>query len=149
MIQQKGREFLPQRRPTKRAQSHAWSVRPSDRRQVLRSRLLREVSHEGPLLARRFVRSRVRFLSAEEEEKLRSTIRSKPEWAEHEAELDLALHTGLRRGSMYLDLKWENVDLQARVAVIPRTKNGDQVVVPLNAPAMRALVSYEIRLAKP
>jgi hypothetical protein len=46
----------------------------------------------------------------EEEEKLRVAIRSKPEWAEHEVELDLALHTGLRRGSMYLNLTWENVD---------------------------------------
>jgi hypothetical protein len=40
---------------------------------------------------------RVRFLTEVEEEKLRSTIRSRPEWAAHEAELDLALHTGLRR----------------------------------------------------
>ena len=88
---------------------------------------------------------RVRFLSAEEEEKLRSTIRSKQEWAEHEVELDLALHTGLRRGSMYLDLTWENVDLKARVAVIPQTKNGEQVVVPLNAAAMRALAIFRSR----
>jgi len=28
-------------------------------------------------------------------------------------------------------LLWENVDLEARVAIIPRTKNDDQVVVPL------------------
>src|SRR5262249_39915050 len=39
---------------------------------------------------------RVRFLTAEEEEKLRSTHRSKPEWGGHEPELYLALHTGLR-----------------------------------------------------
>jgi len=88
---------------------------------------------------------RVRFSSAEEEEKLRSTIRSKPEWVEHEAELDLALHTGLRRGSMYLGLTWENVDLKARVALIPKTKNGEQVVVPLNSAAMRALTIFRAR----
>jgi integrase len=88
---------------------------------------------------------RVRFLTQEEEDKLRLTIRSKPQWAEHEVELDLALHTGLRRGSMYLDLNWENVDLKARVALIPRTKNGEQVVVPLNAAAMRALAVFRSR----
>jgi hypothetical protein len=53
----------------------------------------------------------VRYLSAEEEKKLREAIRAKSEWAEHEPELDLAIHTGLRRGSMYIDLLWENVDL--------------------------------------
>jgi len=88
---------------------------------------------------------RVRFLTVVEEEKLRATIRSKPEWAEHEVELDLALHTGLRRGSMYINLTWENVDLRARIALIPRTKNGERVVVPLNADAMRALAIFRSR----
>jgi integrase len=89
--------------------------------------------------------SRVRFLTPEEEKKLRDAIRSKPEWAEHEPEFDLALHTGLRRGSMYLDLTWENVDLKNRIAMIPRTKNGERVVVPLNADAMRALANFRSR----
>jgi integrase len=39
--------------------------------------------------------NRVRFLSADEEKRLHEAIRSKPEWAEHEPELDLALHTGI------------------------------------------------------
>jgi integrase len=89
--------------------------------------------------------SRVRFLTSEEERKLRDAIRSKPEWAEHEPEFDLALHGGLRRGSMYLDLTWENVDLKNRIAVITRTKNGASVVVPLNADAMRALAIFRSR----
>lgn len=89
--------------------------------------------------------SRVRFLTPEEEKKLRDAIRSKPEWAEHEPEFDLALHSGLRRGSMYLDLTWENVDLQNRTAMVARTKNGDSVVVPLNADAMRALAHFRSR----
>jgi integrase len=89
--------------------------------------------------------NRVRFLTPEEERKLREAIRSKPEWAEHELELDLALHSGLRRGSMYLSLSWENVDLAARVATIPKTKNGDRVVVPLNDVAMRAMLSFRSR----
>jgi integrase len=84
-------------------------------------------------------------LTVEEEKKLRDTIRSKPEWAEHEPELDLALHTGLRRGSMCRNLVWENVDLVSCVATVPITKNGDAVHVPLNADAMRALAVFRLR----
>ena len=61
----------------------------------------------------------------------------------HEPELDLALRTGLRRRSMYIDLIWENVDLNARIAIIPETKNDDQVVVSLNDVAMKALAIFE------
>jgi integrase len=89
--------------------------------------------------------SRVRFLTPEEEKKLRDAIRSKPEWAEHEAELTLALHTGLRRSSMYIGLVWENVDFLDRVLRIPRTKNGDPIVVPLNNDAMQALRVFRSR----
>jgi integrase len=46
---------------------------------------------------------------------------------------------------MYLGLTWENIDLRARVAVIPRTKNGEQVVGPLNSVAMRALAIFRSR----
>jgi integrase len=96
--------------------------------------------------------SRVRFLTPDEEKKLRETLQSKPEWEEHEPELTLALHTSLRRRNMYRDLVWENVDLQARVAMIPRTsnrkritKNGDPIVVPLNDMALRALAIFRSR----
>jgi len=88
---------------------------------------------------------RRRFLKPDEEKRLREAIRSKPEWGEHEPELDLALHTGLRRRSMYIDLVWENVDLEARTATIPRTKNDDEVVVPLNDVAMKALAIFRSR----
>jgi integrase len=89
--------------------------------------------------------ARVRFLLPEEEKKLRTAIRSKPEWAEHEPEFDLALHSGLRRGSMYLDLVWENVDLAGRTFTVPRTKNGEPITLPLNDDAMRALRIFRSR----
>lgn len=89
--------------------------------------------------------SRVRYLTSDEEKKLREAIRSKPEWAEHEPEFDLALSTGLRRSSMYLYLTWENVDLVARTLTIPRTKNGEPITLPLNADAMRALQIFRSR----
>jgi len=74
--------------------------------------------------------SRVRFLTADEEKRLREALRSKAEWAEHEPELDLALHTGLRRTDMYQRLVWENVNYELRVATVPRSKNDDPVHVP-------------------
>jgi integrase len=89
--------------------------------------------------------SRVRFLTPDEEKRLREAIRSKPEWAEHEVELDLALATGLRRSSMYIALIWENVDLAARTLTIPRTKNGEAITLPLNPDAMRALHIFRSR----
>jgi integrase len=89
--------------------------------------------------------SRVRFLTADEETRLREAIRSNPAWREHEPELTLSLSTGLRRGSLYQDLVWENIDLAARVATVPRTKNGEPVHIPLNADAMKALMVFHAR----
>jgi integrase len=89
--------------------------------------------------------NRVRYLSAEEERKLREVVRSKPQWAEHEPELDLAIHTGLRRTDMYQRLVWENIDLSLRVATIPRSKNDEPVHIPLNPSAMRALAVFKTR----
>jgi integrase len=97
---------------------------------------------------------RVRFLTPAEEKSLREVIRAKPEWAEHEPELDLALHSGLRRRDMYRHLLWENVDFISHidesgkaypVAKIVRSKNGDSVYVPLNRDAMRALAIFRSR----
>jgi len=89
--------------------------------------------------------SRVRFLTTQEEKRLREAIRSKRPWAEHEPEIDLALHTGLRRTDMYKRLVWENVDRCERVADIPRSKNDEPVHIPLNTDAMRALQIFRSR----
>ena len=69
---------------------------------------------------RREDNNRVRFLSMEEEKKLRKTVET--EWASHLPELDLAINTGLRKGSQY-SLTWEMVDWKGRMLNIPRTKN--------------------------
>ena len=80
--------------------------------------------------------ARVRWLSGEEEARLRAAIEAgRPE---HLPELDLALHTGLRLGEMY-GLTWENVNLACRVLTIPRSKNGETRHVPLNSTALAAL----------
>ncbi len=95
--------------------------------------------------------SRVRWLSADEEARLRAVIRSDPAWAPHEPELTLAVATGLRRKSMYLHLVWkeegmeEGIDLIARTATIPETKNGDPLTIPLNDDAIKALMVFRGR----
>ncbi len=74
-----------------------------------------------------------RWLRPEEEQKLRAAIRR-----EHLPELDLAIHLGLRRSEQY-NLRWEDVDLTRRVAIIPRSKSGKPRTLPLNSVALRAM----------
>src|ERR1700726_434499 len=85
---------------------------------------------------RREDNNRVRFLTMEEEKKLRKTVEGK--WASHLPELDLAINTGLRKGSQY-SLTWEMVDWKDRMLNIPRTKNEEPIHVPLNDAAVAAL----------
>jgi len=79
---------------------------------------------------------RIRFLSPEEEQILRAVIRNV--CVHHEAELDLALNTGLRRSEQY-KLTWDCVDLNRRQLTVPHTKNGETRHVPLNDAAIFAL----------
>src|ERR1700686_1022524 len=85
---------------------------------------------------RREDNNRVRFLTVEEEKKLRKVINAK--WASHMPELDLAINTGLRKGSQY-SLTWEMVDWNGRMLNVPRTKNEEPIHVPLNDAAIAAL----------
>lgn len=80
--------------------------------------------------------TRVRWLTPEEEARLRAVIEAT--CPEHMPELDLAIHTGLRLGEMY-GLTWENVNLSRRVLTVPRSKNGEMRHVPLNRAALAAL----------
>ena len=85
---------------------------------------------------RREDNNRVRFLTTEEEKKLREVVQAK--WPTHLPELDLAINTGLRKGSQY-GLTWDMVDWKARTLNIPRTKNEEPLHVPLNNAALAAL----------
>jgi len=68
--------------------------------------------------------SRVRYLLPDEEARLRKVIEGK--CPHHLAELDLALHTGLRRGEMY-GLDWQDVDLGRRFIRVQRGKTESSV----------------------
>jgi site-specific recombinase XerD len=78
--------------------------------------------------------SRIRFLDAEEEKSLRAAVRAQS--AEHEAEIDLALHTGIRRGEQF-GLTWDRVDLERGILTV-YGKTGRRFV-PIN-PAARSAI---------
>jgi site-specific recombinase XerD len=86
--------------------------------------------------------ARIRFLSAEEETKLRTAIQDA--CPERLAELELALNTGLRLSEQY-GLRWQDVSLTRRTLTIPRSKNGSTRHVPLNQASLRALESLQAR----
>ncbi len=52
----------------------------------------------------------------------------------------LALETAMRQGEL-LSLRWDNIDLQRRVAYLPETKNGSPRAVPLSSRAIEILQS--------
>jgi site-specific recombinase XerD len=85
---------------------------------------------------RREDNSRVRYLTPEEEIKLRTEMEAR--WVSHIPELDLALHTGLRLSEMY-GLDWQDVDLARCLILIRRGKNGDSRYARLNSVALKAL----------
>ena len=78
---------------------------------------------------------RVRFLSAEEEMMLRTVVASR--CPEHLPELDIALHTGLRRGEQY-SLTWNDVDFGTKLLAVSQTKNGETRHIPLNRASLSA-----------
>lgn len=77
---------------------------------------------------------RTRFLTPEEEEKIRAVIAR--DFPEHMQEFDIALHSGARQGEQY-KLLWSDVNPDARVT-LRRTKNGTTRHVPLNVVARSA-----------
>lgn len=79
---------------------------------------------------------RVRFLSTDEETRLRAAILRRNPAQVHA--LDLSLHTGIRAGEQ-LSLTWEQVDFERRILTLYRTKNGDTRHIPLNTRAIAAL----------
>ncbi|HVB35396.1 MAG TPA: site-specific integrase [Patescibacteria group bacterium] len=85
---------------------------------------------------RRTNNARVRFLTAQEEMQLRSAIRRL--CPHREAEIDLALHTGMRRGEQY-GLRWQDIDIERSLITIPRSKHGEKRWLPINSAARRAL----------
>jgi site-specific recombinase XerD len=75
---------------------------------------------------------RIRFLTAEEETKLRAAIRRR-----HLPELEIAINTGMRLSEQY-GLERPNVSLERKLVTVPKSKNGSVRHIPLNARALAA-----------
>ena len=89
---------------------------------------------------------RERYLDPNEEVALRLVIREY--CPEREVELDLALHTGMRRGEQF-DLRWQDVDLARRIITAgggPYGKTGRHHI-DLNSVAIRAFEQLYARSA--
>jgi integrase len=82
--------------------------------------------------------ARVRFLTAEEETKLREQVAQK--FPHHLPELELALNTGLRKSEQYA-LRWRDINFEQRVLTVVRSKHGGARHVPLNDAAVAALLA--------
>ena len=52
--------------------------------------------------------------------------------------MEFAIETGMRRGEL-LKLRWEDVNLGRKTALIKETKNGDSRKIPLSVAAIRTL----------
>jgi integrase len=91
---------------------------------------------------RRENNARIRFLSEDEEKRLRAVMRK--DYAEHLPELDFALNTGVRCGEQYA-LMWDCVDLKNKVLTIRLSKNGEMRHLPINDVALAALVELRGR----
>jgi site-specific recombinase XerD len=87
---------------------------------------------------------RVRFLSHEEEAKLRkanaATLpgRIKDQGESAFAQLDVALHTGMRKSEQFT-ATWDQVDLERGYIYLSMTKNGTDRFVTLNSAAVQVL----------
>lgn len=77
-------------------------------------------------------------LAPGEEERLLDAIRTESRNPWLGPAVVLALETGMRRSEL-LALRWDNVDLQERVAFLPDTKNGRSREVPLSSRAVATL----------
>jgi site-specific recombinase XerD len=134
----------------RRFENEKWSPATINRHRALLSLTYRLAIRNGKIKENpaRLVRhrlednARIRFLSPEEETKLRKTIEAA--CPERIAELDVALNTGIRLGEQYR-LRWEDVSFTRRMLSIPRSKNGSTRHVPLNKAALGALESLAKR----
>lgn len=96
---------------------------------------------------------RVRFLTDDEEARLRKAIaatlpgRIKDDGESAFAQLDIALHTGMRKSEQFT-ATWDQVDLERGYIYLSMTKNGSDRYVTLNSTALQVLKRLQERHKK-
>jgi integrase len=78
---------------------------------------------------------RIRFLSEDEETRLRNALKNRPLCV---PQLDLALHTGMRKSEQF-SVTWDQVDFPQKYIHLSTTKNGSDRYVSLNSRSLQAL----------
>jgi site-specific recombinase XerD len=140
------------------AEEREWSGGTRNRFKSTLSTVFREGMRAGKIkvnparLIRRSKESlgRVRFLSYEEEAKLREAIaatlpgRIKDVGKSAFAQLDVALHTGMRKAEQFT-ATWDQVDLEHGFIYLSMTKNGTDRFVTLNSAAVEVLRALQER----
>ena len=143
------------------AEEREWTGGTRNRFKSTLSTVFREGMRSGKInvnparLIRRSKESlgRVRFLSYDEEAKLRKAIaatlpgRIKDEGESAFAQLDIALHTGMRKSEQFSAM-WNQVDLEKGFIYLSMTKNGTDRFVTLNSAAVSVLKRLKERHKK-
>jgi site-specific recombinase XerD len=80
--------------------------------------------------------ARLRFLSADEELRLRDAITKR--CPQHMQELDIGLNTGMRKGEQY-SLEWSQVSFRRKRILLEETKNGSSREIPMNKSCIAAM----------
>jgi len=91
---------------------------------------------------------RVRYLTDEEEDKLLTLLRERPD---RKAEIMVALHSGMRRSEQYKThnctdggLKWAHIDFQSGLITLPRSKHGGSRHIPMNSVVSKTLLELKV-----
>ena len=94
---------------------------------------------------RREEAGRVRFLSREEYDRLLEVVTRR--FPEHQAELIVSVHTGMRLTEQY-SCTWSQVHLDRRTIELSKTKNGSARTIHLNSDAVAAILSLKHTLSR-
>lgn len=89
--------------------------------------------------------ARIRWLTAEEETRLRAVIEAN--YPDQLPAFLLSLHSGMRKSEQYKRIQWDGVDFEHRRLWVPGSKNGTARSIPLDDTAIAALLALRNRSA--
>lgn len=124
--------------------SHKWSAATKNRYKNVFGKTFKIAMADGKVTSNpaRMVEqraennARIRFLSTDEEERLRAAIKKR--FPTHMPEFDVALNTGMRKSEQF-SLEWSQISLTRKRIRLEKTKNGSDREIPLNKTCLNVL----------